>query len=1360
MKKLSVLEQLEVDLISEDRFTVADRVTERSSITLGDINQGSWSIDLIREGLENKTKDNIFVCLGNQDSPGVSSWRPGRIPNEGLNPSSLSSPLKVNYSYINPETNNYSWIGQDNYNIKTYIDFKFSENETDQELQMANPFMFEHDSVLYLVAERVESVGELKRNIVTLYKLQEDNTWATKHKFQDPIDIVSYETTTPGLRGVQAGSPCGISYDGSIYISYRSIDRNAGTTNILTFKIGDEVEKICVTQLLDTPDPNGKYNQYRLRMASGGGQLMMVSYGIYTDTYDIRDMRTFISFDEGYTFKSNSNSYKNVLRGTFEKYENTPAYFFIRDDIENRDNIINCNVNFSLHFDDDNMCFVMFKGGDGTGPDDLQHGVDTLIGLVSFVRNPFVWEQVARLEMDSGNIGIGNLASYVVSGNNITAYDPIQADQTNWISIDDIVSISNGKETFLFLSSSKRTTNNTSIFKIRLCSNSIMPKGYSTKLISLGQKIHPELLLLVDPADPMSCGFLHEGNYNSYILLNLSEDGGMKWKNLVGSFYRNQFVTAAQITEYDATLDSAMRDAMIPIYDRWTSLAIHGKLSNLAEEYGYQLSYPARMRYPQLVLEEVLGSGSGSYDENKNLYIFTDAATPEAYLTTWSNPLSPSIVERASASIYPLFKTRFQVEAGNIGASGEVEVFRWIVFSAVTSSPSVVGVRCYIKANGDVYFRNQNGSASPVVATIDPETKYDFSIITDRARGPRLTFSYKRATEDEWSINPVDLDYTQYYSGPTTNDFRIGLCSASTSSPTVYVGIGDIHLSNYGVKYFPSLTDNFSSSSVNSRRTEPVADSRNNVLPKARAIHQYNPFIVTRDGSKYIIKDHREFDINIASFLLRPARNENHITNIEVPNATLSYNFSTVIGESEYEELLFRNTNGGLFNAVGLIHGSGISDIKIRSGLYDENNSSWISSTEEEFEWTKTEVQIVDNYDDVIVVDLEYQPHELRDRYLWIYDEPLMYYREQIKIIDNEDSFITLETAPDLSGTYTAYIPEVNSLILLDKRSFASHIQVSLKGIINSKRSISKIEIGTTKTLEDAVSQTDYSIDSDETILTSDRNYSFNSYSDGTSLIKEMQISMPNLVLNSSYYNRISSSLRKLKEENKSFSLIEDSGDELVINYGTIKELSYNPDGKEVSIDLTYCCSTYRDTSVDYEAFSPSIDIIASEAEIVVGRQVVFSPITGYSDETGLTYRWLLDGSIRSTATNFSHTPAALGERELTLEVTDENGVVTSKTISIYVRSPNITDYNISATPLNPHTVTLTGIDDLLVTVPETGMRLYIERINPAPVSVSTYTVNLTDGVGTTIIDSTAGLTKIYFVDSEGTHWVKEVNLT
>ncbi len=1346
MKKTFLLDEIKTTLLTEDEFLLG-----KKDLVKQDESNCNATMLIKGDSLKISGSD-LYIGINDSLPPGELAFRPASFPSGGLKPTTMQRPFEMRYAFSNPLEASRNWIGQDAYSIKTYKPFQFAENAIEESLYLANTFMFSHKGSLYFVSERRETVDTQSTLIVTLYKMI-GYQWNTVYKFSsNPVDIWDYEDTTSTTRRLQIGSPSAVSANDQIYISYRVVDRSSSTMRLLVFRGEDSFDLISDTVVKDHP-PIENSIEYRQRLAYGSGQFMLVSYGIYSNGDNrIRDFRTYLSTDEGYTFNSKSESYRSVILNDTVRFENTSAFFICKQ--VNDESDISGNVNFSLCYDERNSCFVLAKGGDGDNMDFTSNslpeldGSNYLIVLVAYSKNPFDWEQVAKYKLEGSNIGYIDTTSFEITE------DPLEVDSqsvskaTNPLWIQDCCLISNGKEMFIFASLYSSTYDwNTILTKFVLADQSLMPKGYSEKIFTHGQKIHKNLSFIIDPIDPSQTGFAHAGAPS----FEKNSLGGnqIMWNGLMGCFWRNQIAMSARLTDIASDFSNAWNSYYDSIFDRYVSLAICGKQSNLSEEYGYEFSFPIGLRrFRPFNMNNALLGGTAFFDTTTGLYKY-EPSTASGLYAQMSRSIYPNLIQRALSSNIPLFKTRFQAMIENDGSVSQIEIFRWEARSDTSTSLNVVCVRMFVDSSGYVRFANHDFALSAPMFQIQFDTKYDFSIITEYSNGPLIFVSYKKESEETWNIFECDLDFTAYSSGPVLDIVRIGYVSASALPTTTSVSIGDIHMSVYGSGYKPQLRRDSKQRGLE-RITRPALDG----LGSCRPLSTLSREIDLIDGSLILVDDVLPNQISVSHFKVKNMRQPNSIKNIELKNPSLPYFYSSIFTGSD-KSILFRNDDALPAKKCCLINSVGCESLVIKYGFYDEDTSTWSSFSTDSHNWPYLEVPVIDYFERTLVLDYEFQTGELEGRHIWIRNDTSGLIEIQNKILYNEGPILNLEWEIDTLNDRTILIPDLSASFDINSSVPFSHIEFTLSAIENNEMFISTIKTGNLIELSDAVSTMQESTKTIDKVNTSDRGNSFPSYSEKVAITNKYDFTLQNLVINSSYYRKVLDTLTRNKKMKKDTVLITE-GEEVTIDYGFICELGGVPSGNEIDINFCFESASFNNDAKDYAVYPSRVEIRLSHSDLLALEDFSVQAITDFEDETGLEFLWDFGDGTTSTNSTETHQYGSTGFYNLSLTITDQYGNESVKTITVWVKAPQIVDYALSATGPSPYTVTITARDYDNQIVVDNSTSLTITFASPAATPTS---VRLIDGVATTTITSTPTTATIYFIDSEGRSWYKTVSL-
>lgn len=1379
MRTTKIVRPAKLSLVSRDSFDASrKRLTARNFTYYGAQYAKDYDLTVVKPSSPISESGELYFQMEDERPPGSVHETKGFASGKNLYPSYFTKPFQYRYSDVDPRneysaTGGLNWIGQNNYNVKSYIPFGMSGPES---ATLAFPFMFEHNGDLYLLAESRKIIGTVGRNTVCLFK-RIGEEFAEVYDFRDvPVDTNDYTdgggvVSTP-ITSLQIGSACGVSVNGNIYIAYRYYDRAEKCSWIIVYKSQGASFQEKTRVRIRGSVTEAEYADYRLRMAYGDGVFMIVSYGL--QSYEAgqqevqSDFRTLISYD----FCDSFHGRTSIASGTIDsvelekRVEFTESLFSVNvnpvdQDPDNLSTLYRGNTKFSLHYDKQISCFVLFKGANPdisltvlTAIQSIAYNAftraDHLIGLIAPVSKPFDWQVAARYRLNRQNIAIGD---YINEGVNfdIDAY----RDTEEGIYISDICAISNGLEHFLLITSHGQLKDwGNSLTKISFIDSRYMPRASLSSSIAFGQKVHKDYVFMLDPITTHASGFAHGG---TNVILKQTDQllkSAVRWQDPIGCFWKNQMAFSMRLTETALAVgitDGGFAELYGSIFNRYTCLAISGEHSNLTEEFGYEFSYPKRMQNPFGFNFTLFGAGTNYYDNPTEMYVFTDGPVGMSIDTSSDYP---SIADRIRLNKIPKFKTRFQARFSEVPANCSILFFEYrissfIPASSTTSDKYTILLGLYYLSDGSVKIGRTG--AEQTVAVFEQDVTYDIMLMTEtglKSNDVKTYFAYKEATESKWTL--VEFFQSALTTSALSYNFiNYGMLDTTgVGVDASLVSIGDVHISSYGAGYKPQLQEyEFETFSP-----EPLYQATSTRYTRCRAATSYSKDLIIFDG---IVRMHSFKDKGYRAnrFALSNIRQRNSINNILSDSSDLVYNLQE--SEVSEERIILQIADLGAIDTLAMINCAGIDSVEFSSGVYDELTGLWSVKTTSQYDWPRNELQRLSVEDRTLLVEDELASHELFASYLHVEDSGSII--AQIKVVDNIDSFIFVEADSSIiSPSRVIYSASKSATFSVGSvPATHTHIEILINKIPNADVFIGRVSVGKTIDLSDCITEASQKVYSFDKILTSNTGFSFSSNEAVTSVADILDISIPKMTVDEPYFNKVLSLVNSYTKNKEPITVIQESEDYKKIYHGNLFDLLLTPNGREY--DLQFSINSINNVAApqNYDARDWTIDFASSAMPIAL-ESVNFN---AYIDDiTGLTisYQWDFGDGNSATGESVSNTYLESGEYIVTLTATDQFGRQDSISRTVFVTEIRISDYELSSTGgPTAFTITITAKDKLGATVDDDSTILYIE----AP-SLVVSKLRLSNGAVSFSHTSTVGSTiRVSFIDSLGRSWTKRITL-
>lgn len=1376
--KTKILRPSKLKLLTKDAFAASkSRLSANNFTYYGTQYAKDYDLTITKPSQKVQESGELFFQMETERPPGSLHETKSFYAGKNLYPSYFTKPFEYRYSDVDPRneygpTGGLNWIGQNNYNVKTYKPFGMAGSDSKT---LAFPFMFEHNCELYLLAESRKKIANTERNSVSLYKRIGDN-FSEVYDFREvPVDTNNYTDAGLGtispITSVQIGSATAVSVDGHIYIAYRYYDRAELCSWIIIYKGNDFgfTEKTRVR--IKGAVTNSTYVDYRLRIAYGDGVFMLVSYGVGSYVLGQQevqsDFRTLISYDFCDSFEGRTVATAGVLDSLEieQRAELTESLFSINSGINGVDNystLFRGNARFSLHYDKTISSFVLFKGGN---PDlsltaialsqesayNTYTRADHLIGIIAPVSKPFDWNLAARYRLNRQNIALGDYENIGIDFD-IDSY----RDTEEGIYISDICAISNGIEHFLLITSHGQLKDfGNSLTKIAFIDSRYMPRSSISGSIAFGQKVHKDYVFMTDPLTTHASGFAHGG---SNVLLKQSDQllkTPVRWKDPIGCFWRNQIAMSLRLTETatnDTVADGGFAELYSDIFNEYTCLAIAGEHSNLAETFGYEFSYPRKLKNPYGFNMVYSGAGDNFFSEEKDIFVFTDGPS---YMSLSNATEYSSIANRIRLQRIPKFKTRFQASFHELDSTAEVHFLEYKITSFIDAgigSTDKYAIFLDLYYYGDGSVKMGRNAPEQTMAIFEQDQIYDIAIIVETAMSSedeiKTYFAYKKLEEEKWNLVEF-IPNVLKLSSLSLNFINYGMIDISSGDELSLVGIGDIHISSYSSGYKQQLQEYEFETTI----TESVYQSSTVRYTRCRAATSYSKKLNIFEGTA-TMSGFRDKGYRANKFSLEGIRQRNSIKNIVSDSTDLVYKINS---QDATQEVLFEISDMSGIDTLAFLNCAGILGVEIISGIYNEQTGLWSNEVSNYYNWPKKALQRLSVEDRTLIVEDDLASHELFYSYLQV--ESAGEIVAQVKVIDNLDAFIFVEDqAQIVSDTRIIYKADKNAIFQFDSiPSKHTHIKILIDLIQDSEAYIGKIAAGTLINLSDSLTEVEQKIYSYDKMLTSNTGYSFSSNSEVISIADILSIKLPKMTIDEPYFNRNLSLINNYYKQKEAVTIYQIYEDESYskIYHGPITEISLTPNGREA--DLSFGVSSVNNISnpTDYYAADWQVGF-ACPAICVAGESVDFS---AYLDnEAGIVASYTWDFGDGSTASGqvVSNTYGNSGIYTVSLTSTDQYGRQETYTRLLNVSENRISDYVLTSSG-GPtlFTITISAKDRLSATVDDDSTILYIE----AP-SLTVSTLKLTSGsVSFDVTSTPSSELRVVFIDSLGKTWTKRIVL-
>lgn len=1114
---------------------------------------------------------------------GVTRNRPKPGP-QGLLPQDFSIPYEFMYQVDSSTTKDY--IGQSSPLVKNFVQFKLFIDAVELDTtEHRNYRLFSYNGDLFCLLETNGLVGQRRMTYAVLLKFDEDTKqFDSVYKFTEaPIDVRNT------LAESEIGSVDYLITDEELFIVYRSVDRSAKTNIVNIFKCHNETDYDDFS-FYNSFEIRPKadfytFNQFRMRACWGGGAITVVTYSIneyermidslsYGDI-ELKDMRSYTSFDRGITFKTFndtvSNLYINDANSLVAKFggSSLASMFIPSFDINATEyDYVEFTVNFDLYYDNDMASFVVLKGGD---PPLNATKRAHLMGIKTREDNPLLWEPCLKYFIgvdveDEVNTTQENANDDFETSTNIY-------NKPCFYKINDINIIPYGSYNYLYLEIDREIDSDNSSFsqiglmlmQFQFVANDRKPNGFYDQILAYGSQDHRDFFFVSSIADADATGLIHAGSW--------CVDGSNKGQNPISCLWRNQLVLSGS--------QSAIGDEI-------KFMAISNLWTNLGEDYNYESAYCRFMgglyNYSDWQHASTgLGSTSFNSVDQVNNFVGTGAASYLRFGYISTSPIG-SLLNKATTSNLNSLKIKFQVRFNTLDAN-RICFYECILKNSERNSG--YSLRLYIDSSGLVTATNYDGTLNyGSLGTVNVNTNLEFYVsigyVLDRQRGFSVWY---REHADLWLDynllwTPLAIQERAFESGLPDSALNIGIVDYSVSG-TYDLDIGDIHVGNYGLGYKPI----FESKEViidiepsNNYRTSlsNVEDPYNTRYSK-----QFSTELELRDGDLIILNggklDNRnvmQYDLTKGRTLSRP---ENLINNIcqstwnMLPFYGYGFQDVEVFFELDHKEEV---THLALLNSVGLV------EFDILRGVYETSSDSWVSSVSETFSMLGDSLTIVDTDDKFIEVSNSYPKGSLIDKIVVEYNSSSEYIKQYI-IKSNYDSVIEFdETFIENPGS-TFYILKTEAYFELSttlQDDFSQHIGLVFRSTSSAKMmQLGEVVLGQLFDFGEVTVEESVEISSSEDSVESE--YGFNFSSNPSQLYTHKIIEYGSIYIeprspNENYYQNLINSCYKNNRAICLLHLGEVSGEDVLFGY--ITDASVDIDGFTKNLSFVVNAQMYK----------------------------------------------------------------------------------------------------------------------------------------------------------------------------------------
>lgn len=1238
----------------------------------------------------------------------------------GVMPSSFSDPFDLKYSF--GKRSEGGTLGQSNKGVVDYRRLKLSGDDDGSVMaSIDNPRLHSHKGELLFLGEMVDPRDSSKQHVRLYRHNEQTDLFDLVRKFNDiPIDDVSVTTASDST--LQHGSPDMCTLGDELIVAYRYVERidEEGVDDknyIATWKTSDPdmVEWVNSSQEVtgsfgvdyDRPDsdsisnelhPIGSYGDhgFRLRVAAGADTLCLVYYGTKWDDSDktqLRDMRTFVSYDRGLSLETNQSHYAQFSRigsdysyAESDRYVGLFSYFTPTEYMTQaeRDHGV-FSVNFDLYFDEQMGSFVILKGGD---PDTYStrtnlDSANYLMGLKTLDGDFLNWEPCVSWEIKPGRTS-GGVRNGMASMPN---------DQ---FKVEDVSVIpGRTKNSLLMLLRCGRggnePPNRQDVLMVHseftFVDSNLIKGGSSDVLpVGFGGKFHERYLFCSSPVNRSISGMQTKGvqentGFSDLVLHDLTACG-----------YRGQNLFTAKREEY-------LRKSSLKGY------AVSAPVANLTEVKPYQFN-TSRFILPHTSWGFEPNKNANSYtvwEEDADGELFNWCKAPSSgdyvYGTMSGSSGLLSAWDRSSSSIYGHYKIKFN--------------FKLRDFSSAPSSGDIK-----IAEIGDYTLRMTYGGTLEVydsagttklgtVFSEQDETK-GYQVLLHYGRSmvslneDRLMMWWRELGSDTWTPSSQELT--------DTGDFPIGNGEISfgfmdsNGYGGVEVGIGDIQISTEPL-YEPVFTS--------TRLRQPDGDIEGTTRGHVSAFDDvdwmevYSDTVELADGSTVLFSGGGSPSVDGDEFVYGPTRGVNYIGNIVNGMANSIFDFTDRFDTNKgYEEIVFENSNMEFFDCLSMINLTGCYGFDLITGNYD--GTSWSNTDVSSYTFPSVELTHTGFTQGTgMTIEESFEEGALKGYSILVHNPDTNTWDAQYLIKESFDSVIVLDRSPSVPSGYKIYLMASAASFDVPERMTTSahtHMGIRFKSPGSAaRRSIGEVVFGRWIDWSDCIVESESEMFSNFGLVESDFGFLMPELSYQGSVATHITLTADNLPPESEEYGRLFYSVNSMFELEKPFPLVIAHTDGIETRYVSVEGgFSSDPDGiyKEIEVPLIDHDWTVG-KSPTKKAKTPVIESISvDKTTILPGTQLTFSVIATDPQGDTLSYEWDFgEGTQSGSSTNdaISHTYNDLGTYTVQCKATNTAGYTDIRSMTVFVEESGIVGYTLSypslVNTLDQVKVTVTGVD-------------------------------------------------------------------
>ena len=1251
-----------------------------------------YSLSIVKFG-ERINPANYALTVSNDPGRVAGDHLIRAIPADGgLTLNATRNPFNFVYRY---EDGDDRFIGQNHIMAREYSRFLVAEaNNTATTVNLRNVRMFNHRGNLMLLGESFKKVGTDNLGFVSLYIYDSLNKiFRVVKRFDDfPCDTVRQGN-------YQLGCPDYYIYQGSLYVMFRIVNREKNKTYINVFK-ADTSDYASWKNISATEIENQSSIEqvnFRLRATEGDGVVMAVIYGLSTVARpgynaENHDMRAYVSFDGGYSFKTSSQYNKNVRVDSNGGVVVVPASaslfaMFVssynEDQYEPEQN--GFNHRFDLYYDKNMGSFVVLKGSDA--PTGVSDGTTYLMGIKTTPENVLLWDVCLRYKLDVKATGLND---------NEDPYNevlPSSAPDAYTLEVLDICVVPEETSNVLFIQYKVQGTFETdpyqhggvAVMEAAFVPSDAIAKGDYNTIFAYGGSFHDEYAFLCTPMHPDQTNIFGTGNRST------SANGELPvaclWRGQIVSSFRNS--------------DTA----------RYEVLCFHRPFSNLGEENGYESSYPRWILDPAAYDWNKAINGGGIFTTltNEGLVQCSSPTTGKAWLSLVASigGAHKTTLQRAGMDDRLQAKARFSVRVGGLSSGNQVEFFRMRLSNYENY---VNGIATKIKSvslsfnfDGEIIMSDTDGYSYGVINPsflLGVGLHYEFYVAIGQAadQSDRIVVWCREIGDFYWIFFTSTVIVPQMNSVSEPN-IRVGLVDYNVYNSAYTVDVGDLMVSSFGSGY-----RSYNSKSKTTNDT-PMDSAFNYGIdgydqPESAArINAYSNFVVLHDGTVVDFRGGFLKKNTAIAWDVSSAISSNDMSSMISQTADFAYDFTGLSGFN----CIFNNINQVNVDAVSLINVFGVVGLDVRVGTYDSDLDSWSNYEDVSYQIPVKKIDVSNFQGKYLLLNESFEHNIYAGYSIHIYNTLTGDWEGQLRVVENFKSTVKLDTNVSSITNREFYLSSQSVTFNVPEEMIAicgRHIQISVTSLPNATLScIGQVVFGNLYDTTKYTSSVEYESSGNSDPSRSERGFGYSEISYAGPGVDIYTLTADKTYRYDDESARLGGMLYSIYENKWNVPIVETNQEFPVTYYGAIDSYNYNPAFPSDSFDAVFVLQRwFGKRNIPRTSEPPTLYIYANKNDINAGQSISFTA-SGSSENAPITYVWDFGDLTGDTGASVSKTYSLEGSYTVKCAATDAAGNVTLKSLLVYVIPAQIEAVNLTLSGSSPYPIstpiaaTITALD-------------------------------------------------------------------